>query len=218
MDHNALVAGLIQYVCLIVLLTFHELAHAWAAWKCGDDTARSQGRISLNPLVHMDLVGTVVLPLLVVFLGATGSSLGRFIIGWGKPVPVNLSNLRHPRRDDTLIALAGPAMNLLLAFVIMGVAKVGLIVQHPPLVDISVHLIQLSLVLCFFNLLPIPPLDGSHVLKNVIGMSNELYWRFCQYGFIIVILALQFPQVTGLINAATVGSFNLLRRFYGITA
>jgi Zn-dependent protease len=109
-------------------------------------------------------------------------------------------------------------MNLLLAFLIMGIAKLGLIVQHPPLVDISVQLIQLSLVLCFFNLLPIPPLDGSHVLKNVIGMSNELYWRFCQYGFIVVILALQIPQVSWLINSATIGSFNLLRRLYGITA
>src|SRR6478672_42400 len=107
MDHDALIGGLIQYMCLIGLLTFHELAHAWTAWKCGDDTARSQGRVSLNPLVHMDLVGTVVLPLLVVFLSASGSGLGRFIIGWGKPVPVNLNNLRSPRRDDTLIALAG---------------------------------------------------------------------------------------------------------------
>src|SRR6266567_3481071 len=117
MDQKALFDGLVTYVCFIPILTFHEFAHAWVASKCGDDTARLQGRVSLNPLVHIDPIGTVVLPLVAVFLGASGSGLGRFIIGWGKPVPVNIANLRHRRRDDTLVALAGPAINVLLAVV-----------------------------------------------------------------------------------------------------
>ena len=108
MELDRIINGLIGYLCLIILLTFHEFAHAWVAWKCGDDTARLQGRVSLNPIVHMELIGTVVLPLVIIFFGAP-------LIGWGKPVPVNINNLYHRRRDDTLVAMAGPLMNLLLA-------------------------------------------------------------------------------------------------------
>src|SRR5262249_62019292 len=107
MDPRELVDGLIMYLGLLVLLTFHEFGHAWMAWKCGDDTARLQGRVTLNPIAHLDWLGTVVLPLLVVVLGASGSTMGRFIIGWGKPVPVNVHNLRRPRLDAILVAMAG---------------------------------------------------------------------------------------------------------------
>src|ERR1043166_8394370 len=109
MEPGMVINGLIQYLVLIVLLTFHEFGHAWMAWKCGDDTAKLQGRVSVNPIVHMELIGTVVLPLTAMFLGAAGSGLASFIIGWGKPVPVNLANLRNPRVDDVWVALAGPA-------------------------------------------------------------------------------------------------------------
>src|SRR5437870_705181 len=137
MDPNMVIDGLIQYLGLIVLLTFHEFAHAWVAWKCGDDTARLQGRVSLNPVVHIDPLGTVVLPLLAVFLSASGSGLGRFIIGWGKPVPVNIDNLRHRRRDDTLVAMAGPAMNVLLAVVVLGLGKMGALANAPMIVEMT---------------------------------------------------------------------------------
>jgi Zn-dependent protease len=106
MSLNVLVDGLLSYVCLLILLTFHEFAHAWVAWKRGDDTAYNDGRVSLNPVVHMEWLGTVILPLAVVVLSAANSGLANFIIGWGRPVPVNLNNLRQPRLDDTLIALA----------------------------------------------------------------------------------------------------------------
>src|SRR5437870_13040252 len=112
MDPNMVIDGLIQYLGLIVLLTFHEFGHAWMAMKCGDDTARLQGRVSLNPLVHIDLIGTVVMPLLMIFLSASGSGLGRFLVGWAKPVPVNLDNLRNPLTDDILFTFAGLWMNL----------------------------------------------------------------------------------------------------------
>src|SRR6266699_4258742 len=114
MDPKSLIDGLLLYLGLLVLLTFHEFGHAWMAWKCGDDTARSQGRVSLNPLVHIDPIGTVLLPLLMIFLSASGSGLIRFLVGWAKPVPVNLHNLRNPRTDDILFTLAGPWKNRLL--------------------------------------------------------------------------------------------------------
>src|SRR4051812_21352195 len=114
MDAKLLLEGLLMYLCFIPVLTFHEFAHAWVASKCGDDTAKRLGRVSINPIVHMELIGTVVLPLLAIYLQMSGSFLGGLIIGWGKPVPFDPSNLRNPRRDDTLIALAGPAMNLVL--------------------------------------------------------------------------------------------------------
>src|SRR6185295_16302062 len=108
MDSRSVVDGLIMYLGLVVLLTFHEFGHAWMASRCGDDTAKDQGRCSLNPLVHIDPIGTVVLPLLMIFLSMSGSSAARFMIGWAKPVPVNLNNLRNPKLDDILISLAGP--------------------------------------------------------------------------------------------------------------
>src|SRR5688500_4484351 len=122
---EALLQGFLFYLCFIPVLTFHEFAHAWTSWKCGDDTAKNLGRVSLNPIVHMELIGTVVLPLLAIYLSISGSGLAGFIIGWGKPVPVDLHNLRNPRRDDTLIALAGPVMNLILAVICMGIVKIG---------------------------------------------------------------------------------------------
>ena len=213
---SAIFDGLLTYVCLVILLTFHEFAHAWTAWKCGDHTAKNLGRVSLNPVVHMELVGTVVLPLLVVFLSAGGSALANFIIGWGKPVPVNPYNLRRPRSDDTLIALAGPFMNLLLAVVAMllarGFAEAGL----GSMVDVAVRMAVISLVLCFFNLLPIPPLDGSHVLKNLIGMSDETYMRLCQYGFIFVIVAINLPFVRGLLSFVTLTTLTSIGRVVGL--
>src|SRR5271155_2819233 len=123
MDANQIVNGLIFYLGLVVLLTFHEFAHAWTAWKCGDDTARLQGRLSLNPLVHIDPIGTVLLPLVMIFASPT---VGRFLIGWAKPVPFNPANLRNRWRDEMLIAMAGPAMNVILAVALVAFARVAL--------------------------------------------------------------------------------------------
>ena len=216
MNLNVLLDGMLGYLYLLILLTFHEFAHAWVAWKRGDDTARLQGRVSLNPLVHLDMMGTVVLPIIFIVLGATvaGSTL---FFGWAKPVPVNIANLRRPRIDDTLIALAGPAMNLLLAVAIMGLVKAGQLANSEMLVKIAVEMTQISLILCFFNLLPIPPLDGSHVVKNLIGMSYETYWRFCQYGFIAVLIVIQFRPVRWLLAAATDVTFVSIARLYRVS-
>src|SRR6266404_2543448 len=134
LDPKLLINGLIQYLGLLVLLTFHEFGHAWMAWKCGDDTARLQGRVSLNPLVHIDPIGTVVMPLLMIFM--SGSAISQFLIGWAKPVPVNLYNLRNPRVDDILVTLAGPWMNLLLAVVLMGLGRLGMIADSEGIVSV----------------------------------------------------------------------------------
>jgi Zn-dependent protease len=212
MDANWIIEGLISYLGLIVLLTFHEFGHAWTASKCGDDTARLQGRCSLNPVVHIDPIGTVVLPLLMIFLSP---GISRFMIGWAKPVPVNPHNLRNPRVDDILVSMAGPAMNLILAVVLVGLARIGLIGHWEQLTGLCVQMAALSLLLCFFNLIPIPPLDGSHVLRNLAGMSWEAYAKFAQFGFIAVIVVLQIPQVRDSLNNVTFGTLTGLAFCFG---
>src|SRR5579862_1700521 len=206
MDARLLVDGLIMFLGLVVLLTLHEFGHAWVAWRCGDDTARLQGRVSLNPLVHIDPIGTVIIPLLMIFLSANGSGLGRFLVGWAKPVPVNPQNLRRPKADDILVTLAGPGMNLLLAIILVGLARVALIAHVNSAAIECWRMANLSLVLCFFNLLPIPPLDGSQILRVVTGMSYETYSQFARYGFIILIIILQIPMVPFVLHLVTLKS------------
>src|SRR6267142_2657807 len=216
MDPKSIIDGLLLYLGLLVLLTFHEFGHAWMAWKCGDDTARSQGRVSLNPLVHIDLIGTVFLPLLMIFLSASGSSLGRFLVGWAKPVPVTLANLRNPRMDDILITLAGPWMNLLLAVVIMALARVGVSVHSASMVEVCQEVAHLSLLLFFLNLLPIPPLDGSRVARVLIGMSYEAYYQISRYGFIVLILVLQIKPVMAFVGELTNSSNGIIAGWFGL--
>ena len=213
MDANWIIEGLISYLGLIVLLTFHEFGHAWTAEKCGDDTARLRGRCSLNPIVHIDPIGTVLLPLLMIFLSP---GISRFMIGWAKPVPVNPYNLRNPRVDDILVSMAGPAMNLVLAVALMALARVGLLVHAEQMTGLCIQMAALSLLLCFFNLIPIPPLDGSHVLRNLTGMSWEAYARFARFGFIAVIVVIQFPQVRQALNFAVNGTLLLLAKVFGL--
>jgi len=197
---------------LVALLTFHEFGHAWTAMKCGDDTARLQGRVSLNPVVHIDPIGTVLLPLLMIFMPGAG----RFLIGWAKPVPVNPYNLNKPKRDDILVTMAGPAMNLILAVGLVALARVGILVNSGQMIDFCVQAAGLSLVLCFFNLIPVPPLDGSHVMRVVTGMSHETYANFARFGFIIIIVLLQIPPVRAALAFVTYGTLDVLLRIFGV--
>lgn len=212
MDPRLLVNGLILYLGLLVLLAFHEFGHAWMAWKCGDTTARSQGRVSLNPLVHIDPIGTVILPLLLIF-----TAPGGFFAGWARPVPVDPDNLRNPRTDEIMITLAGPWVNLLLAVAIMALARLGLAINAHGLFEVSADLAHLSLLLCFFNLLPIPPLDGSQVIRSLIGMSYETYHKIARYGILILILVLQFPVVQRTLNTVTTNSWLTIGDWFGMT-
>ncbi len=211
---NVIVNGLISYLGLVILLTFHEFGHAWVALKCGDDTAKLQGRVSLNPVVHIDPIGTILMPLLMLFMSP---NISRFMIGWAKPVPVNPYNLRSPNRDDILVTMAGPAMNLVLAVGLMSLVRVGLLVHLEPMAELCGRFASLSLLLCFFNLIPIPPLDGSRVMRVLIGMSYETYWHLSRFGVIGVILVMQIPQVWKTLAFAINGTLAVLEMLFGIS-
>jgi Zn-dependent protease len=213
MDPKHLIDGLILYLTLVILLTFHEFGHAWMAWKCGDDTAKSQGRVSLNPLVHMDLIGTVILPLIMIF---ASPAIGRFLVGWAKPVPVNPGNLRNQKVDDILVTLAGPWMNLILAVLLMGLARIGNASGVPGMEEVCKDAARISLLLCFFNLIPIPPLDGSQVARVLIGMSYETYHKIARYGFFILILVLQIPLIREILGLVTSKSHSIIGGWMGL--
>jgi Zn-dependent protease len=175
---------------VLLSLTVHEAAHAWTADRLGDPTARMLGRVSLNPIVHIDLIGTVILPLL-----AAISNLP--IIGWAKPVPVNLSRLKHGRRDFMLVAAAGPVSNLILAF-LGGMLLHGLTPRDGlDAYDIVYRAAIINIFLAVFNLLPIPPLDGGNVLAGLLPHNAAaVFDRMRPYGFLIL-YALIF---TGILN------------------
>jgi len=170
----------IPFAIVLGSLTVHEAAHAWSADRLGDPTARMLGRLSLNPIVHIDPIGTILLPLVAVF-----SNLP--IIGWAKPVPVNVGRLRNPRRDFMLVAAAGPASNLLLALLGAIAIRVGLgpdvLTSGHPLVQ----LVLINVLLALFNLVPVPPLDGGNVLAGLLPASAaEVFVRLRPYGFLVL--------------------------------
>ena len=174
---------------LLFSLTIHEMAHAVTADWYGDPTARRLGRISLNPLVHLDPVGSLLLPLM-------GFYFGGFIFGWAKPVPVNPANLKNHRRDFLVIAAAGPASNIVLAIgasVLLGFVPGGLgAAEGIPavLATLGLFMVQLNLLLAVFNMLPIPPLDGGNVLAGLLPETlASSYDRLIRpYGFLILIV------------------------------
>jgi Zn-dependent protease len=213
MAQNQIADGLIQYLMLVGLLTFHEFGHAWTAWKCGDDTAKLQGRVSLNPLVHIDPIGTVLLPLMMIFLP---HQYGQFLLGWAKPVPVNPYNLRNKNFDDILVTAAGPGMNLLLAVGLVALAKFGVLLQSQAIYELCVNAAGLSLVLCFFNLIPVPPLDGGQIMRVLTGMSYEAFHNFARIGFIVVIVLVNLKPVQQALSAVTLGTLLALGKIFGV--
>ena len=193
-DVNILFVAL-GFAVLLVSLSIHEAAHAWTADRLGDPTARLQGRVSLNPAVHVDPIGTLLLPAIAMF-----SHLP--IIGWAKPVPVNPRNYRNYRRGDIIVSLAGIATNLLIAALLVpAIVALGLLGSVVPAAGETISIVQLmlrigifiNLLLAVFNLMPLPPLDGSHVIKHFLPASWA--WRYQQvarYGFLILIALLMF--------------------------
>jgi Zn-dependent protease len=176
MNVPELAQGLANFLCFILIITVHEFGHAWMASRCGDDTSRMLGRVTLNPAAHIDPVGTIALPLIAVFLAASGAGqLASFVIGWGKPVPVNIGNLRHRVRDDILVTLAGPAMNVVIAMVALIIRRVAITAGWDVVVEASGRMAMLSMFIFFFNLIPVPPLDGSRVMRHIIGMGEEAF-------------------------------------------
>lgn len=159
----------------------HEVAHGWVAWKLGDPTAKNAGRLTLNPLAHVDPIGTVFLPLILL---VTRSPV---IFGWAKPIPVDFYNLHNPKRDMIWVGLAGPSANVLSAILLSFILKTSLVTANPLLLAILNSAIIINLVLAIFNILPIPPLDGSRVAMGIL--PRELSFQYAKlepYGFIII--------------------------------
>ncbi len=176
---------------VLFAITVHEVAHGWVARKLGDPTAMMLGRLTLNPIKHIDPVGTVLVPLLMLAFKLP------FIFGWAKPVPVTWENLRHPKRDMALVAVAGPLSNLLMALLWAGVMKLG-ISLGPASGAVGQFMIYMggagifiNVILLVLNLLPIPPLDGGRVLSGLLpGPWSWQFNRIEPYGMIILVLLL----------------------------
>jgi Zn-dependent protease len=177
---------------VLFAITVHEVAHGWVARRLGDPTAYMLGRLTLNPIKHIDPVGTILVPLALVMLGG-------FVFGWAKPVPVTWENLRHPKRDMALVAVAGPTANLVMALLWAGAMKIGMLLAGTvdsvaiPLLYMGAAGIMINLVLMVLNLLPLPPLDGGRVVAGLL--PGRLSWQFSRiepYGLMILLAMLFF--------------------------
>lgn len=213
MESALIYRGLLDFIAFVAFVVLHEYAHAWMAVRCGDDTPRLQKRLTLDPLAHIELIGTIILPLVVTLASIAGGQL--MLLGWGRPVEVNLNNFKNRRRDDILVSAAGPAMNLLIAVVLLLVAKGLELTGNGAHLDSILNLARLSLFLCMFNLLPIPPLDGGHILRQLIGISDEVYHALSRYSFLFLLLIFRVPEFGQLAGITTDAALSLLARPFG---
>jgi Zn-dependent protease len=208
MDTAKLAMALLFFVPFLLSLSFHEAAHAFIAFKRGDTTAKALGRMTINPLPHIDPFGTILFPFLAIYYG------GPFF-GWAKPVPINPMNLKAYKRDSLLISLAGPVSNLILAVVFTFILKIfavatgnsiinffqssNQVFDYPIMTMLNMG-IQLNIALAIFNLIPVPPLDGSHILEGILPDSfGNLLARYNRAGYIILIILL-FTGILGYLS------------------
>jgi Zn-dependent protease len=203
---------------LLFAIVLHEYAHGWVADKCGDSTAKTQGRLTINPLAHIDLFGTIIVPLLCLMLP------GSFLLGWAKPVPVDPRNMRQPRRDMALVAAAGPGMNVLLALgsavvlaLLLSIEPSLMSLESPsegnttsaamillPLAVMAFYSVLVNVFLGIFNLMPIPPLDGGRIMISVLPARPALALaRLEPYGMMILVGLLVFDRDLRIIHTFT---------------
>jgi len=188
-------------IAVLIAITIHEFAHAWAADQLGDPTAKFEGRMTLNPLAHLDPIGTIAL-----FIAG---------FGWGKPVPVDTYNLQNPKRDGALIALAGPLSNLILVLILSLILR--LIPNNPLLTSFAAPLMMINLGLAFFNLIPLHPLDGSKILLGLLPFEQaETAEDFLKRSSLPILLVSLLPILNGrsLISLVLFPLINFLLRFF----
>ncbi|KXJ47765.1 MAG: peptidase [Cycloclasticus sp. Phe_18] len=185
---------------VIFAITVHEVAHGWVASKLGDNTARNLGRLTLNPISHMDLLGTVIVPVVLLFLGG-------FMFGWAKPVPVNWNNLKNPKRDMVYVAIAGPLTNLLMAVAWGAIMKIGFLLGasnefiSTPLIYMGYAGIFINAVLMMLNLLPILPLDGGRVLAGLLPQKISYeFSKLERFGFPILVAIIAFGWLSKILG------------------
>jgi len=196
--------GLLVYIILAGSIAVHEWGHAIAADKLGDLLPRSQGRVTLNPLAHLDPIGTGLIPLIGIFgiLGGVG------IIGWGRPVQINPNAYKNRIRDHLLVTAAGPAANIVIALIaaLLG----GLSMRYSnDLTRLFLTVIQINSMLVIFNMIPIPPLDGSHFMRYAVGMKEETFMKFSRYGIIALLVLINIPPFIMLMHSAIMGLTNV---------
>ncbi|MGH7804100.1 MAG: site-2 protease family protein [Candidatus Binatia bacterium] len=201
---------------ILLAVVFHEVAHGWVAYRLGDPTAALRGRLTLNPLKHVDPIGTIVVPLLLVLTKAG------FIFGWARPVPVNYANLRNPRRDMMLVAAAGPATNLVMAAIaavvvqaIMMTAPDGKLTEANPIpfgiALIGYYTVTTNVFLALFNMLPIPPLDGGRVMTGLLPPSlAQGFARIEPFGFILLLVLMSTDSLGWIVEAPARAILGLL--------
>jgi len=201
---------------VIFAITVHEVAHGWVAMKLGDRTAQMMGRLTLNPIKHIDPIGTLVVPGLLLMAGG-------FIFGWAKPVPVSWKNLNNPKKDMIWVALAGPAANLVMALFWAAIMKIGSLLALSgnesmlALVYMGFAGIQINLVLMLLNLLPLPPLDGGRVLVGLL--PGPLAWRVSRiepYGFFILVGLLYFGVISMILSPLMRGFMSIISSLFGL--
>ncbi len=203
----------VQFAAVLFAISVHESAHAWSADRCGDPTARLQGRISLNPLAHIDLFGTIIFPLLLAVMGAP-------VFGWAKPVMVNPYNFRNRRRDHMLVSAAGPASNILVALAVILLLMLffqPLMAATSPtvtlLLRIATYLLMINVFLAVFNLIPVPPLDGSGILEGMLrGEALRWFERIKPYGFFILLFVIYTRVFDRIADLLFSGLFRLFPR------
>ena len=217
MDEFSLVQKIIIWaIPVIFAITVHEVAHGWVALKLGDRTAQMMGRLTLNPIKHIDPIGTILVPGLLLMMGG-------FMFGWAKPVPVTFENLNHPKSDMAWVAIAGPAANFMMALIWALVAKLGLtilssgVAMGEPMLYMGVAGVLINTMLMVLNLLPLPPLDGGRIL--VSWLPGPLAWQVSRiepYGFFILVGLIYFGILSMILWPFIALFLNLVAASFGL--